>query len=461
LEAESIKQVAEGIRSFLKDNFDRYVRILSDLVAIPSVSAKGEHMDECARLVADLLAERGFKVKIARAGGHPAVLGELESGEKAILIYNHYDVQPPEPLEAWKHDPFKLTAEDGRLFGRGTADNKGNIVARLAAIDALKHVLGEVPLAVKFLVEGEEEIGSPTLPKLVEENREVLKADGGIWETGYVGRRGELRIYLGFKGMLYVELTVKGPSRDIHSGYAPIVPNPIWRLARLACTLKDPEGRVLIPGFYEGLTGLGYDVEALLKELPFDEEALKEELGLEEFVGGLTGLEALRQLHLMPSLNISGIYGGYTGRGGKTVIPSEAGMKIDIRLVPDQDPDEVLEALRAYLAEKGFGDVKLTVHSKYPAGFTKPDEEVVRASVRAAELVYGIKPALVPLSAGSGPMYLFTGVLGVPMTGAGVGYYGSRVHAPDENIREADFLKGMEHVALTLLMFSRGRGAKH
>ena len=161
----------------------------------------------------------------------------------------------------------------------------------------------------------------------------------------------------------------------------------------------------------------------------------------------------------MPSLNISGIYGGYTGKGGKTVIPSEAGMKIDIRLVPGQEPGAVLEALRSYLAEEGFGDVEVIVHSSYPAGFTRPDEEVVRASVRAAELVYEAGPALIPLSAGSGPMYLFTGLLGVPMTGAGVGYYGSRVHAPNENIREADFLRGMEHVALTLLLFS-GRWGK-
>ena len=288
----SIKRVQEGIRRFLKDNLDRYVRMLSELVAIPSVSAVGEHMDDCAGLVADLLSNRGFRVEVGRAGGHPLVLGELRGGDRAILLYNHYDVQPPEPLEAWEHDPFELKAVDGLLFGRGTADNKGNIVARMAALDALEHVLGEVPLTVKFLVEGEEEVGSPTLPRFVEEHKEALRADGGIWETGYVGRRGELRIYLGFKGMLYVELVVRGPSRDVHSGYAPLVPNPIWRLARLACLLKDPGGRVLIPGFYEGLTGLGYDAEALLKELPFDEEALKEELGLREFVGGLTGLKA-------------------------------------------------------------------------------------------------------------------------------------------------------------------------
>ncbi|RLI08429.1 hypothetical protein DRO32_02305 [Candidatus Bathyarchaeota archaeon] len=454
-----LDRMAELLRGFLKRSLDRYVGTLSELVAVPSVSALGEHMDEAAGLVADLLSERGFRTEVRRAGGHPVVFGELRGEGKTILLYNHYDVQPPDPIRAWRHPPFELVAEGGLLFGRGTADNKGNIVARLAAIDALTEVLGELPLTVKFLVEGEEEIGSPNLPRFVEEHRGDLGADGGIWETGYVGRGGELRIYLGFKGMLYVELVVKGPSRDVHSGYAPIVPNPIWRLVRLACLLKGPDGRVLIPGFYEGLAGLGYDAEDLLSRIPFDEEALKEELGLEEFVGGLTGLEALRHLHLMPSLNISGIYGGYTGEGGKTVIPSRAGMKLDIRLVPGQDPEAILGALKGYLAEEGFGDVEVIVHSNYPAGFTRPDEEVVQASARAAELAYGVGPALIPMSAGSGPMYLFTDVLGIPMTGAGVGYYGSRVHAPDENIREDDFLKGMVHVALTLLLFS-GRWGK-
>ncbi|RLI36716.1 hypothetical protein DRO60_05390 [Candidatus Bathyarchaeota archaeon] len=171
-------------------------------------------------------------------------------------------------------------------------------------------------------------------------------------------------------------------------------------------------------------------------------------------MGGLTGLEALRQLYLAPALNISGIYGGYTGEGGKTVIPAEAGMKVDIRLVPGQEPEDVLKALRSYLAEEGFGDIELRVLSSYPAGFTRPDEPVVVASARAAERVYGVPPALLPLSAGSGPMYLFTGLLGVPMTGAGVGYYGSRTHAPKENIRKPDLLAGMKHVALTLLTFA-------
>ena len=440
---------------FLRENLERYIRILSDLVAIPSVSAIGEHMDECARLVAGLLAERGFRVSVERAGGYPVVLGELKAGGKTILIYDHYDVQPPEPLEAWDHDPFELSERGELLIGRGVADNKGNIVARLAALDALEHALGELPLTVRFLVEGEEEIGSPNLPRFVEEHREQLKADGGIWETAYVGRRGELRIPLGFKGMLYVELVVRGPSRDFHSGYSPIIPNPIWRLVRLACALKDEHGRVLIPGFYEGIADLGYDVEELLRRIPFDEEELLRELGLKGFVGGVRGLDALRQLYLTPSLNISGIYGGYTGKGSKTVIPAEAGMKIDIRLVPGQEPGKILEALKAYLAEKGFGDVELTVHASYPAGFTRPDAEVVQASVRAAEHVYGVPPALLPLSAGSGPIYLFTDVLGIPMTGAGVGYYGSRAHAPNENIRKEDFLRSMEHVVLTLLLFAQ------
>ena len=450
-----LERAREEAFRFLEQNLGRYIRLLKDLVAVPSVSARGEGVEECARLVEELLAERGFRTRIVRAGGHPAVLAEREAGEKDILIYNHYDVQPPEPLEGWEgRDPFELSEEGELLIGRGVADNKGNIAARLAAIDALLHALGELPLTVKFIVEGEEEIGSPSLPSIVREHAFFLRASGGIWETAYLGRRGELRIPLGFKGMLYLELKVRGPSRDVHSGYSPLVPNPIWRLVRLACLLKDERGRILVPGLRDVVADLGYDAEALLAQVPFDEEAMKRDLGLEEFVGGLTGPEALKQLYLAPALNISGIYGGYTGEGGKTVIPAEAGMKVDIRLVPGQEPGDVLKALRSYLAEEGFGDVELRVLSSYPAGFTRPDEPVVVASARAAERVYGVPPALLPLSAGSGPMYLFTGLLGVPMTGAGVGYHGSRTHAPKENIRKPDFLAGMKHVALTLLKFA-------
>ncbi|MCS7098990.1 MAG: M20/M25/M40 family metallo-hydrolase, partial [Sulfolobales archaeon] len=442
---------------YVEENYEKYVGILKELVSYRSVAAwRSEELKNCANHIADLLKERGFKVFLKSAGGSPAVFAEVGSGSRTALLYNHYDVQPPDPLELWESDPFKLVARDGLLLGRGVADNKGNIAARLGALDSLLDYLEELDLKVKLLIEGEEEVGSPTLPELVEENFDWVKADGGIWETGYVRRDGSLGIPLGYKGMLYIEILLRGPSRDVHSGAAPLVPNPVWRMAMLLQSLKTEDGLVKVPGFYDDVDGeFLSEAEELIKNLSYSElEELKRELSLKEFVRGLSGVEALRELYTKPSLNVSGLYAGYTGRGSKTIVPSVAGVKIDIRPVPGQNPEKILKNLRNYLSGLGFSDAEILVHSAYPSGYTRAGEAVVRASVEAAREVYARNPELTPLSGGSGPIYIFTNVARVPMTGAGVGYYGSRVHAPNENIRVSDFVLGMKHVALTLIYFS-------
>lgn len=438
----------------IDENFQKYIRILEEFVEIPSVSAWGEGL-EAASYVKELLEERGFKVQVKSYGGNPIVYGVLEGGSKSLTIYNHYDVQPPDPVELWESDPFKLVLKNGKVYGRGVADNKGNIVARIAAVECLQEVFKELDLTLKYVIEGEEEIGSPTLLKFIEEFRGELHSNGGIWETSYIGKSGRLKIPLGFKGMLYLEIRVKRLSRDVHSGMATILPNPAWDIVRILSSLRSEKGEVKIPGFYEGLKDLGYDVEELLKDYPFEEEDLKKELGIREFIGGVSGLEALKKLHLQPSLNISGLYAGYTGKGSKTIVPALAGVKIDVRTVPGQDPERLLRSFREYLEELGYKDVEVIVHGSYPSGYTKPSEEIVRESVAAAEEVYGLKPVLIPLSPGSGPIYLFTDVLNTPMTGAGVGYWNSKVHSPNENIRIADFKNSIKHVALTILRFSK------
>jgi acetylornithine deacetylase/succinyl-diaminopimelate desuccinylase-like protein len=452
-----LPRIRERVFRFIEGGTSRYVKLLSDLVSFRSVSAWGsEDLGRCAGYIADVLRERGFTVSLKSAGGAPVVLAEVGRGSRSVLMYNHYDVQPPDPLELWESDPFKLREVDGLLYGRGTADNKGNIVARLWALDSLLDYLEELDLRVKMLIEGEEEVGSPTLPKVVEEVLDWVRSDGAIWESAYVRRDGRLGIPLGYKGMLYLELTIRGPSRDVHSGNAPLVPNPVWRLARLLTYLKTEEGVVLVPGFYDGVDrGFLESAEELLRNLSYAElEELKSELGLKEFVRGLEGLEALRELYTKPSLNVSGLYAGYTGRGSKTIVPSVAGVKIDIRPVPGQNPAKILENFRRYLTRLGFTDVEVSVESMYPAGYTRHTEAIVQASVRAAREVYGKDPELTPVSAGSGPIYILTDLAKVPTTGAGVGYYGSRVHAPNENIRLRVFELGAKHVALTLVEFS-------
>ncbi len=453
-----ISKVRQGLNDFVDKNYERYIKILGDMISIPTVAAYArDEMRQCSRLLSDLLKERGFKVYIEEAGGHPAVLAEIGDGDRVVMIYNHYDVQPPDPLDLWKTDPFKAVVKDQFVFGRGVADNKGNIVARLGAIDYLLPYIDDLGLKIKFFIEGEEEIGSPTLAKIIEKKRDWVKADGGFWETGYVRRDDRLGISLGFKGMLYVEIILRGASRDVHSGNAPLVPNPVWRMAKLLTYLKNERGDILLPGLYEDIDPVFVqEAEEMIGELGFEElEELREELGLREFVKGLAGVDALRELYTKPSLNVSGLYGGYTGKGSKTIVPSIAGVKIDIRPVPGQDPAKILDKLKSYLNELGFGDAEIIVHGMYPSGYTRANERIVRVSIKAAEEVYSKPPAVYPLSGGSGPIYLFTNVAKIPMTGAGVGYYGSAAHAPNENIRIRDFKKSIRHVALTLLYFSK------
>jgi acetylornithine deacetylase/succinyl-diaminopimelate desuccinylase-like protein len=457
LDVEGLKKAVLGYVDVLASKHIKHS--LEALVDIPTVSAWGEHhvMLDGANTVASLLRELGFKTEVASSGGYPAVLAEIGSGGNAtILIYNHYDVQPPDPLEQWESDPFKLVERGGKLYGRGVADNKGNIAARIAALETLIPYLEEIGLRVKYVIEGEEEIGSPTLERLVLDRIDWFKAGGGIWETAYIRRDGRLSISLGFKGMVYLEVKIRGASRDVHSGYSPLIPNPAWSIARLLTRLKDESGRVLIPNFYNDVDPefLSFG-EELLNQMDVSElEALREELGIKEFIGGLSGLEALKALHLGPSLNISGLYSGYTGKGSKTIVPSEAAVKLDIRLVPGQDPKKILEATVKYIEALGFKDAEIYVESMYKAGYTKPGEAIVEASIDAAEQAYGLKPHVTPMAAGSGPVYIFTDIARIPMTGAGVGYYGSRVHAPNENIRVEDFIKGVKHVVLTFIEFT-------
>ncbi len=441
----------------IENNYNKYIDLLGSLAEFRTVAAwGGSDMQRCAEFLASILRERGFRVQVRSGGGYPVVLAEIGSGSRSVLIYNHYDVQPPDPLDLWESDPFKLSRRGDYLFARGVADNKGNIAARIGALDAIIDSLDKLDLKIKFFIEGEEEIGSPTLGRVVYENKDWIKSDGGIWETGYVRRDERLGISLGFKGMLYIEIILREALRDVHSGNAPLVPNPVWRMARLLSLLKDESGKIYVPGFYEDIDPefLRAGEELIGKIDPTELEEMKRELGIESFVGGLSGYEALKKLYLEPSLNVSGLYSGYTGKGSKTIVPSLAGAKIDIRPVPGQDPEKILRNLKKYLEENGFAKAEIVVHSMYRSGYTKPGEAIVRATINAAVKAYGREPSIAPLSGGSGPIYYFTNIAGTPMSGAGVGYYGSKAHAPNENIRVKDFINGMKHFALTLIEFS-------
>jgi acetylornithine deacetylase/succinyl-diaminopimelate desuccinylase-like protein len=415
-------------------------------------------MEDTAQYFKDLMGSYGIDARMIPTKGYPVVYGEVKGkSEKTVLFYNHYDVQPPDPLEEWESDPFGADIRDGKIYGRGVSDNKGNACARIQAIGTMLKLRKELPLTVKFLIEGEEEIGSPSLSDFVEENTDLLRADYGVWESGYMNPNGRPGIYLGVKGMLYVELAAKGASKDMHSGSATTVPNPAWRLIWALSSIKDANEQILIPGFYDDvLPPTAKEIE-LLKDAIDDKELSDEEsrqlarqkaqsLGLENYLLDLYGFDLHKRSLFSPTANICGLKSGYIGEGQKTVLPSRALAKMDYRLVPDQDPNDILEKLKEHLLRQGFGDIEVRLVSlDYPVK-TPAELPVVDAATRAALSVYGNAPVVSPTQGGSGPMYPFKKHLDLSFVSFGVGYWDSSNHAPNENIRLEDYKSGLKMV---------------
>lgn len=433
---------------------------LGRLVAQPSIAAQGLGMEECARLVAAMLERRGFAVELAPAGdGPPVVLGERAGrSDRTLLVYNHYDVQPPEPLELWTSPPFEATRRDGRLYGRGVSDDKGHIVSRLLAIDALLATRGELPCRVKFVIEGEEEVGSVHLPAFVRANRERLAGDACLWEFGQVDERGVPMQYAGLRGICYVELSVETAGLDVHSGLGgSIFPNAAWRLVWALGTLKGPDERILVPGWYDAVRAPTDRDRALMAALPDTADALRARYGVREFLRGMNGGPGMRVAEVFePTCTICGLTSGYQGPGSKTVLPAKASAKVDFRLVPDQEPRDLLARLRAHLDARGFPDVAITFLGGNPAGRTDPDDPFLALVCRTAEPVYGTPMQVVPMIGGSGPNHCFIHELQVPVACAGLGYPDTRAHAPDENLRIDHYLAHAKHVARILDAFGAG-----
>jgi acetylornithine deacetylase/succinyl-diaminopimelate desuccinylase-like protein len=375
------------------------------------------------------------------------VYAEIGEGERTLLFYNHYDVQPPEPLDEWHSDPFAAEVRDGALFARGVADNKGNIAARIAAVDAYLAARGKLPCKVKFIIEGEEEIGSPSLPAFADANRDLVQADACVWEAGYADLEGRREIYLGVKGILYVELEARKAVSDWHSAYATIVPNAAWHLLRALQTLKDSDERVLIPGFYDAVRPPTEADREAMRRMPFDEHGRLAQLGIPAFNRGLTGMALLEEHLFQPTCNIAGIWSGYTGPGMKTVLPHRATAKLDFRLAPDQDPHEVFDLLGRHLQEQGFGDINVHLLSAEHPARTPVDHPFARLVEQVTREVSGKEPVVYPLTPATGPMYALCARYGIPAASTGVGHANSHVHAPDENILLDDFYMGIGQIA--------------
>ena len=446
----------QDVYTYVDQHADEYIAQLQRLLQQPSIAAQGVGMAETANLVKSMLGDLGFNPQLVDTrGGFPVVYGE-QKGEvdRTLSFYDHYDVQPADPLDQWESDPWAAEIRDGRIWARGVSDNKGNIAARFAAIDAWQKVRGPLPLNVKFIIEGEEEIGSPHLYNFAEDHPDLCAADACIWEFGGRDIDGRPQIHLGLKGICYVELRAKGARHDWHSSVATSVPNPAWRLVWALASLKDENERILIPGFYDDVVPPTAEELAALENLPDTEAERLEDLGIDQFLGGLTGMELHKRDYFQPTCTISGLLSGYTEAGSKTVLPSTAMAKLDMRLCANQDPFKIYDALRKYLDDQGFTDIETELLGPgYPArtSLKAPIAEVVAETYRE---LYGQEPAIYPTSAGSGPWYQLCSQYGIDACTSGVGHGRSQAHAPNENIYVDDFILEIKHIALIMERFA-------
>jgi acetylornithine deacetylase/succinyl-diaminopimelate desuccinylase-like protein len=435
-------------------NKEDAIQMLMRLASQPSVAAKGEGIQECAKLVEGLLEELGGGPRVYDIGeGSPVVTGEIKSKRnprKTVLFYNHYDVQPPEPLDLWETPPFKPTIKDGRMYGRGVADDKAELVGRITLTKAFLGTREDVPCNFKFLFEGEEEIGSVHLHEYLKRFPQIFKADSVIWEFGGVDPKNRPNVVLGVKGIFYVQLSAKNAKRDAHSSVGAIVDNPAWRLVGALNTIKQGE-KILIPGWYDHVRQLTKDELDLIRKQPYEATAVKRDLGITRFIDGMSVEDAKKALANKPTCTICGLNSGYTGQGSKTVLPSEAFAKVDFRLVPDQDPDDLHRKLKRHLLRHGYPDVKITYAEGVKAKRTSHRAPIALAARSAARAVYQTEPVVTVSSAATGPMYLFK----APSVAIGGGHTFSHSHAPNENVKLDLFVKGMKWVADTVERFAK------
>lgn len=441
------------------NHIERGLEDLAALVAIESVSAQGRNLPEAADAVTALLEADGFTVQRFAGRVAPILLAQAGDGPRTLLIYNHYDVQPESPLEQWASPPFTLTEradESGvvRLYGRGSSDDKGEIAVRLSALRALKEQHGgQLPLKIKWLLEGEEEIGSPSLEGFVRDHAADLQADGCLWEFGSIDASGRPVLTGGVKGCVALELRCSVADSDLHSALGAVVDNPLWRLATAVASLRDANGRVLIPGFYDDVLPPSASDLAAIASIPDESAALQSAYGIKGFFENASGQRFFERLCLEPVVNINGFHGGYGDPGSKTVLPKDGFVKLDLRLVPNQRPAQIIALLKTHLEQIGFGDIEVLETDGSLAPARSPlDSPFMQTAIAAARETFKLEPVVQPSSGGSGPMGPFVEILGMPVVCAGISNVKAFVHAPNENIVKAHFEQGFR---FALLFFAR------
>lgn len=438
-------------RSYFQSNKDKHLQELGELISIPSISALSEHksdMNRAAEWVADSLRRAGMEqVEIYPTDGHPIVYGEHlhAPGKPTVLVYGHYDVQPVDPLELWESPPFEPTIRDNKLFARGATDDKGQIFLHIKAAEALLQLDKELPVNLKFCIEGEEEVTSPNLPIFLNEHQDKLAADVVLISDTALLEPGKPAICAGLRGLCSLEVSVRTANTDLHSGtYGGGVPNSLHVLVDLLASLHDKQGRVAVEGFYEGVPEMTDLIRQEIEKLQFSEEKLKQTLELDTLYGE-EGFGFIARTGVRPTLELNGVYGGFQGEGTKTVIPKEAHAKITCRLVGDQDPQDVLDKIEAHLRSHLLPGAKLEVKQLERArAFTiDPSDPMLQKAADAYEKVYGTR-ALFTKDGGSIPIVeTLSRVLKAPAVMMGFGLPNENLHAPNEHFHLENFDKGL------------------
>jgi acetylornithine deacetylase/succinyl-diaminopimelate desuccinylase-like protein len=442
----------DAVLSYIQANKERYFAELKDLLAIPSISTNPENsqdMQRCAQWVADHMRGIGLQsIQIFPTAGHPIVYGEWlgAPGQPTVLIYGHYDVQPVEPLELWTSPPFEATVRDNRLYARGAADDKGQVYIHLKSIEAFFKIKGTLPVNVKLLIEGEEEIGSTNLDAFVKDHTDLLAADLVLISDSSMFGEDIPSICYGLRGLTYMQLEVVGPNKDLHSGsFGGALHNPIQALSEIIAQLHDKNGRVTIPGFYDDVRPLTKKERDAYKKLPWSDRKYAAELGVKQLYGE-KGFTTLERLWARPTLECNGIWGGFIGDGAKTVLPSKAAAKISMRLVPDQSSAKIGKLFERYIKKIAPKTVTVTakmVHGGEPA-ITPIDSPGVMAAVSALKKGFGKSP-LYQREGGSIPIVVqFKELLGIDTVLLGFGQPDENAHAPDEFLHLEHFYGGIQ-----------------
>lgn len=448
--------MSKATDAYIQQNRGRFLEELKAFLRIPSISTLPEHQGDIARaaqFVADSLKSAGMEnVEIIPTDRHPLVYADWlhAPGKPTVLCYGHYDVQPADPLEEWKSPPFEPTERNGNLYARGAVDDKGQLYMHIKALEALRAVHGAPPVNLKFIVEGEEEVGGASISKYVAQNGAKLKADVALVSDTALYAEGMPTLCIGLRGLVYTEVEAVGPSRDLHSGlYGGAAPNPIFALIELLAKAKDAQGRILVPGLTDGVVPPAAAEKASWESLPFSErEFLEKEVGSTQLTGE-PGFTVLERVWARPTMEVHGVGGGFTGAGAKTVIPSKATAKVSFRLVPDQDPDKVIAAWKAFVAANTPAGIKTEVRvlSAAPGVLVNPDHPAIDTAAKAFAEVLG-RPTVFIRSGGSIPIVgEFAKHVGVPTVLLGLGLPDDGLHSPNEKFKIENFYLGIRTVA--------------